>query len=242
MDLQNITFGGRSLSEFGCVILEPPKRPFPKRRCEKKSVYGRSGDLIIDSEAYENISIVYKVATIPYMHNNRYIDEILALLRAWLCSSVDYEKLYDTELPDGFYYAFCSGVSDAVCTFDDMYEFEITFSCKPFFYFDSGQNKITVSGNNVFLFNFGTVAAKPLIEIYGRGTLSCYINGQHFTVNNVINSVTVDCEKLVVYSSGTNMADDFDGIYLNLAVGNNSVSFTGENYSSAKITPRWCRL
>lgn len=242
MDLQNITFGGRSLSEFGCVILEPPKRPFPKRRYEKKSVYGRSGDLIIDSEAYENISIVYKVATIPYMHNNRYIDEILALLRAWLCSSVDYEKLYDTELPDGFYYAFCSGVSDAVCTFDDMYEFEITFSCKPFFYFDSGQKTITVSERSISLFNYGTVAARPLIEISGRGSLGCVINGKHFTVNNIDNNVKIDCEKLVVYSSGTNVADDFSGVYPLLNVGYNYVSFTGENYSSAKITPRWCRL
>lgn len=240
--LQEITFDNHELSEHGCVILEPPKRPFPKRKYEKKTVYGRSGDLIIDSESYENFSLTYKVATIPDLHENIYIDEVLTELKAWLCSSVDYKKLYDTELPDGFYYAFCSGISDAVCVFDDMYEFEITFDCKPYFYYDSGQQVITVNDRNISLYNIGKSAAKPIIEIYGRGTLSCYINGQHFTINNVINSVKVDCEKLTAYSSGTNMADDFDGIYLNLAVGNNSVSFTGENYSSAKITPRWCRL
>ena len=240
--IQDITLDGHSLTEFGCVITEPPKRPFPKRKYDKKTVYGRSGDLIIDSESYDNISFSYKVATIPQLYDLRFIDEVLSDLKAWLCGSVSYQKLYDTELPDGFYYAFCSGISDAVCTFDDMYEFSITFSCKPFFYYDIGQKTIQTTERNIMLHNIGKYAAKPVIKLYGSGKLGCYINGIHFIVSNVISSVTVDGDAMRVYSGAENKFDDFEGKYPQLAVGSNAVSFTGEGFLSAQIIPGWCRL
>ena len=57
--MQEINFNGRELSEFCCVITEPQKRPFPKRRYEKITVPGRNGDLVLDDECYENISLTY---------------------------------------------------------------------------------------------------------------------------------------------------------------------------------------
>lgn len=239
---QEITFGGRELTEYGCVITEPPKRPFPKRKYEKIPVPGRSGDLIVDNESYENITVTYKVATIPALYDYRYIDEVLSELKQWLLSSVSYQKLYDTELPDGFYYAFCSGISDAVCTFDDMYEFEIAFDCKPFFYYDSGQESVPTTDSSIQLYNSGKRVAQPLIQIFGTGTLGCNINGTQFTVKNITESVTVDVESQLVYSGAASEADEFTGDYPLLAVGQNTIRFTGSGYVSAKIIPRWCRL
>ena len=169
--IQEITFNGHHLQEFGCVITEPPKRPFPRRRYEKQTVYGRSGDLVIDSESYDNIQIIYQAATIPGLYGNRYVDEVLTELKAWLCSSVDYKTLYDTELPDGFYYAFCSGISDAVCAFDDMYEFSITFDCNPFFFFENGQKTIEIRENVYSIFNYGSCPALPYMRIFGNGDM-----------------------------------------------------------------------
>ena len=93
--MQDIIFNNIFLSEKGCVITEPPERPFPKRRFEKITVPGRNGDLILDDECYENIRIKYKVATIPDLHERKDIDEVLNDLRAWLLTSVEYRKLYD---------------------------------------------------------------------------------------------------------------------------------------------------
>ena len=239
---QDIIFDGHSLTEYGCVITDPPKRPFPKRKYEKLSVYGRSGDLIVDEDAYDNLSLTYNVATVPGLYKDLFVDEVLTSLKVWLCSSVLYKKLYDTELPDGFYYAFCSGISDAVCTFDDMYEFSVTFDCKPFFYFDSGQETVQTTNKNIRLYNIGTRTAKPMIRIYGSGTLGCYINGTRFIVNNVGTDVIVDSESMLVYSGAVNKYDDFEGKYPDLAVGNNTFSFTGDGFQSARIIPRWCRL
>lgn len=240
--VQDITFDGRSLTEYGCVITEPPKRPFPKRKYEKQSVYGRSGDLIVDSESYENFSLNYKVATIPDLYDYRFVDEVLTDLKEWLCSSVSYRKLYDTELPDGFYYAFCSGISDAVCTFDDMYEFEIAFDCKPFFCYDSGQDEIITTDHTISLFNIGTIASKPVIQIYGSGVVGCYVNGSHFTISDVSPNVTVDSELQLVYKDQPDNSDLFSGEYPELAKGDNTITFLGNGYEFAKIIPRWCRL
>ena len=240
--IQDIIFNGHSLTEYGCVITEPPNRPFPVRDYEKLSVYGRSGELVIDSGSYKNFPLTYKVVTIPSLYNNRFIDEVLTELKEWLCSSISYQKLYDTELPNGFYYAFCSGISDAVCAFDYMYEFEITFDCKPFFYFDSGQETIQTSEKNITLYNIGNRTAIPSIEIYGSGTISCYIRDKSFTIKNINSNVIVDSETKLVYSGGENKSEDFDGIYPTLDVGSNVISFTGDSFKSAKITPRWCRL
>ena len=219
--LQEITFNGHDLQEFGCVITEPPVRPFPKRRYEKQSVYGRRGDLVMDGR--------------------RYIDEILSELKAWLCSSVEYRKLYDTQLRDGFFYAFCSDISDAVCTFDDMYEFSITFDCKPFFYFDIGQKSIT-AGNSVTLFNPGNQPSKPVIQISGSGTIGYSINGSATTILNVTADVYIDSERQLIYSAGVDKSDDFFGNYPIFVPGNNTISFTGSVFTSAEIIPRWCRL
>lgn len=240
--LQEITFGGHSLSEFGCVILEPPTRPFPKRRYEKQSIYGRSGDLVIDGEAYDNIPVTYKIATIPGLYGDSFIDELLSKLKVWLCSSVDYQKLYDTELPEGFYYAFCSGISDAVCTFDDMYEFSITFDCKPFFYYDRGQISTTYTQNPVILYNPGNVKSDPLMRVHGSGSVTCLMGDYQFTLSSVSSGgIYIDSEKQLVYDSSSDRSDDFEGDFPKLVTGKNTIRFTGD-YIRTAIIPRWCRL
>lgn len=240
--VQDITFDGRDLTEFGCVITEPPDRPFPKRRYDRQTVYGRSGDLIVDSESYDNITITYRIATVPGLYGHRFVDEVLTELKAWLCSSVDYKKLYDSELPDGFYYAFCSGISNAVCTFDEMYEFSISFSLKPYFYFDAGQKAVSTSERTLILHNSTDYAAEPVITLFGNGLLGCNFNGRYFIVKDVAGSVRIDCEAMSVYSGGVNKYDDFSGLYPALPKGNTTLSFTGTEYQRAEVIPRWRRL
>ena len=241
--MQEIYFNDRYLSEFSCVITEPPKRPFPKRKYEKISIPGRNGDLVLDDECYENISLTYKVETIPSLYDGKDIDEVLTDLKAWLLSSVEYKKLYDTELPEGFNWAFCSGISDAVKTFDEMYEFNITFDCKPFFYLDTGQIKKTFTSTSISLYNEGNYKAYPEIKIVGTGRIMCYVNGQYFTISDVSPNVIVDSEKMLAYSSNLiDKSDLFSGKYPILSVGANTISFVGAGFQSATVLTRWCNL
>lgn len=241
--MQDIIFNNQFLSAKGCIITAPPSRPFPKRRFEKISIPGRNGDLVLDDECYENIQIKYKVETIPDLYGVKDIDEVLHDLKAWLLTSVEYRKLYDTELPDGFYYAFCSDISNAVKVFENMYEFEITFDCKPFFYLNSGQIEQTFTSSSISLYNEGNYKAYPKIKIVGTGQIMCYVNGQYFTVSDVSPNVIVDGEKLLCYSSSlVDRSDLFSGVYPVLSVGSNTISFTGAGFQSAVITTRWCKL
>lgn len=241
--MQDIIFNNQFLTDKGCIITEPPERPFPKRRFEKITVPGRNGDLILDDECYENIQIKYKAATIPDLHERKDIDEVLNDLRAWLLTSVSYQKLYDTELPDGFYWAFCSDISNAVKTFENMYEFSITFDCKPFFYLDSGQTEQIFTATSISLYNPGNYKSYPKIKIIGTGSVRCNINGSNFTVSDVSPNVIVDSEKMLVYSSSlVDKSDLLSGGYPSLAVGTNNIVFIGEGFQSAVITTRWCKL
>lgn len=243
--IQDIFFNDRYLSEYGCVITAPPSRPFPKRRFEKISIPGRNGDLVLDDECYENIQIKYKVETIPDLYGVKDIDEVLHDLKAWLLTSVEYRKLYDTELPDGFYYAFCSDISNAVKVFENMYEFEITFDCKPFFYLNSGQIEQTFTSRTVSFYNEGNYKSYPKIKIIGTGQVGCQIslNENHFIVSDISPNVIVDCEKKLVYSSShTDKSDLFSGVFPVFYTGGNIITFSGDGFQSATVMTRWCKL
>lgn len=241
--IQDIFFNGKYLSEYGCVITERPERPFIRREYEKIPVPGRNGDLIIDNKCYKNFALTYKVETIPTLYDYKDIDEVLTDLRAWLLSSVEYQKLYDTELPEGFYEAFCSEISNAVPSFEDMYEFKITFDCKPFFYLDSGQEEITTTNRSITLYNEGNYIAYPKIRIVGTGAIQCYANGKYFEITDISPNVIIDSEKQIVYSSLLNDKSNlFSGTYPSLGLGTNSIIFSGSGFQSAAIQTRWCRF
>lgn len=167
---------------------------------------------------------------------------MLTELKSAFCTSAEYKPLYDTELPDGFYKAFCAGISDAVCTFDDMYEFEITFECKPFFYFDSGQNVVVISERNAVIHNPGTVQALPFMEIHGSGSMTCHISGRSFDITGLTDVITIDSDKMLVTKNGVNSADSMHGDYPYLAPGGNNIIFAGGTFAYATIIPGWCRL
>lgn len=238
--LQNIKFKDKYLSEFGCVILEPPTRSFPVREVEEVEVPGRSGNLIIDKKRFKNISVTYKISTVPTLMEYSF-DETITRLKKWLLSSVEYGKLEDTELLNGFYMAYCSEISNPVTDFDDVAEFNITFNCKPLFYINYGQKVITHTETYFNLFNPGTYTALPKIRLYGSGPITVAVNNTSFQIFNVDEYVDIDSESRLCCKDTINKIADFCGVFPCFDIGNNNINIVGD-CSKIEIFPRWCNL
>ena len=56
-----ITWAGTSTDELGMVVEHYPKVILPKRKFQVQSVAGRSDDIVISSDAFENYEQSYSV-------------------------------------------------------------------------------------------------------------------------------------------------------------------------------------
>lgn len=86
------------------------------------------------------------------------------------------------------------------------------------------------------LHNIGNVEAQPLIEVTGTGTCTVNIGGQTITLEDVSDTVVIDCEAGYAYTiqGAVTMKGEFPVIGLN----DTSVSFGGGT-TRVVITPNW---
>lgn len=236
--MSNFIFNGMNSDSLSLSVLGERTYNLPDRRVTAQGVYGRSGALLIDEKAYNNIQQVYS-CTLDASEYSGGIDEALALLAAQLHVS-GYKKLTDSWHPGTFRLASFSSALDVspLKPVENaphrMANFDISFNCKPQRYLDSGdvlvQNAATLTNPTAF-------DAYPLIEVSGAGTYT--IGDFSFTVLNGAGSVTIDCETMDAYS-GTENKNNFIELPLeNIVIpGGATVSITG----SMDVKPRWWRL
>ena len=90
---------------------------------------------------------------------------------------------------------------------------------------------ITAPGD---VYNPGTVAAAPIIDVTGTGTVSISIGGEIFTLTGMSGTATLDCDAMIVYGDATAMSGGFPRIKTGLS----SVGWTGA-VGQVRIVPRW---
>ena len=112
----------------------------------------------------------------------------------------------------------------------------------------SGKNTVWTDAGDIYvsilsaasLVNPTLFASKPLIRVYGQGTL--YIGGVGITVAGSYPYVDIDSEIADCYFGATNAnaAVTISGDFPSLAPGTDYIAYTG--FSAVEITPRWWRL
>ena len=119
--------------------------------------------------------------------------------------------------------------------------FTVQFDRKPQKFLKSGERVITFTANgqirNETLFD-----AKPLVRVYGTGTVS--IGEKSIQVVQSNTYVDIDCEIQNAYKEGTNCNGDIrllSGDFFSLVHGNNGVTISS-GISKVEITPRWWTL
>lgn len=229
-----LTFAGTNLITYDLYINGRGTYNAPAKRYNLIKVPGRSGDLALDEDCFENIDIKY-----PSSFIFEDFDTNLKNLKAYLYSKSGYQRIEDTYHPDEFRMGI---FKDALDVDADMYNrfgmFDLVFHCKPQRYLKSGESITTLlssdSINNPTAFN-----SKPFFRVYGEGILG--IGSQSITINEADGYTDIDCAMMEAFKGTVSKNDKVvlsDYKFPVLTPGVNNFSL-GSGITKVEITPRW---
>lgn len=230
-------FDGVPSTDFELFINGNKTFDAPEAVIDAVTVPGKSGDLIRFDNRYANTTVEYDAWIMDNMRFN------LRKLRSFLLSKTTYCRLEDTYHPDEFRLAYYSGGISASVDFENtLAQFTLSFNCKPQRFLKSGEEKIVGTGT-IYLDNPSYLPSKPLIRIYGNGTLT--VGSSTITVShNVDQYVDIDCDLMDAYTGHKNRnADIVTNVsgFITIPPGRIGILKTS-GISSFEITPRWYYL
>lgn len=229
-----IWWHGKSSDDVGVIVERYPSITIPTRKQEKISIPGRSGDLIIEQDAYENYTQRYDVYVSAERPRLTTVSHIVA---EWLMVK-GYQRLEDSYWADTFRLACYKGSTSIENVLNRFGRATIEFDCKPQRYYKSGDLPLILE-NGQQVANPSPFTAKPLLHISGSGagTVSDGTNTLNLTD---CDDITVDCDIMQIYRGTTNKNNVGAGAFL--ALGKEStITWTG-GITAVTMTPRWWTL
>lgn len=231
-----LIFDGKDCRDYGVYISGSGTYNAPGREYEQIPVPGRDGDLIGLNPRLSNIELTYPAFIYTNFRAN------LAAFRSMLLSRVGYKRLEDTYHPEEFRRAFYRGGAEVEArSLNDAGQFDITFTCDPRRFLKAGEasREFTSAGtiNNPTDFD-----SKPLIRVYGNGTLS--IGSDTIDVAAGFPYIDIDSEAADCYY-GTSNANALvtlrSGDFPLLSSGPTGIGFSG-SITAVRIVPKWWRV
>jgi len=210
---------------MGIMVNELPPITKATRDMTKISIPGRDGFLTQDFETYQGTikSVECTILDITL------VDQVIA----WLDGSG--EVVFSNQ-DDRKYQASIINQIPFSRIMRKWYKFILIFDCQPFaLMLDNQVITMTTQGS---LYNSGTHKSKPVITVYGSGSINLTINSTVIHLANVSGYVTIDSNLMDAYKDTLLKNGDMLGEFPELAVGENTISWTG-NVSSVLITPNW---
>ena len=125
----SFTFNGVNSDDMGLIVEKYPVRPFPERKVNVFNVPGRSGKLIVDQNAFENVIQEYDV----YIKGGSVgFQKRASLISKWLLSVSGYAPLSDNySASDEYRYARFLGGVNFINSLNRYGKATIQFDCKP---------------------------------------------------------------------------------------------------------------
>lgn len=221
-------FKGIDSRDMGIRVTAMPETVRPERRMESITIAGRNGTLHTDEGVYDSYDRTMECAVIKRAK----INEIAAWLvgRGKMTFSTEPDKAYDVTISNKI------SITQMMRTFQ---KFMVTMDTQPFKYSvnDFGEKQELTAPTTVF--NKGTVYSEPIITVFGSGDITLTINGEDFPLYGVVESITIDSERMEVYKGTANQNSKFGGeTFPCLEVGENAISWTG-NVTKVEIQPKW---
>ena len=223
--------------DYGIYLTDGKVYGTAKRSFKKVDIQGRNGSVYIDNERYEDVSFSY-----PCIVVSDFADRYSEFIDSLICKTSHF-KLEDSFQPDIFYEAkvIDANTPKRVKGDGDKGSFVLKMTRKPQKFQKSGLAVIDITTSGASILNKYNQTAKPLITIYGNGTLT--INGVSVSVSgNTDAYLQLDCDMCEAYKDSlTNSKNDkitlTNGKFPVLKSGNNQVTFT--EITRVKIIPRW---
>lgn len=224
--------GIRSDTIPGLLICELPPITKPKMRTSITTIDGRDGD-IVEELGYESYIKTIKVG----LTRNYDIDAIAKYFtgEGTLNMSNEPDKIYNSKIIDKI-------------DFEKLLSFKtatIKFHTQPYKYLKEElpyELDIT-SETSININNLGLEESKPIITLYGSGTVEIALNNAtifKYVFPDGEESVVIDSLKEEAYLNGVYKNRNMLGIFPKLLVGNNIISWTG-NLTKIKVETksRW---
>lgn len=210
------------------IVNELPPIIKAARDIKKVVIPGRDGFLTEDLKAY-NGTVKPVECTIRDLSR---IDEILE----WLDGSgpVIFSNQDDRE-----YQATIINQIPFIRVIEKWRTFVVIFDCQPFALMLNNPLITLVAPGSIT--NTGTHESKPVIKIYGNGTIDLTVNGNAIHLTNIVGDVTIDSPMMDAYKGTQLMNQNMLGDFPRLAVGANGISWTG-TVTKVEITPNWVML
>lgn len=208
----------------------------PEKDVETYRVPGRNGDLVIDYGTWHNIVISYPC----YIKGN--FDTAFNDLCQTLGSLKGYHKIECTNDSTHFRLGrVIVPMTPDATAYNKNGFFNLSFDCKPQRFLTSGETEViknaTGTISNPTLFD-----AKPIIRVYGNGTVT--VNGTGITLTNNTGYTDIECEAMSCYYGTTSRNKDVTfstNDFPVLSPGSNTLTF-GTGITQLRITPRWFEL
>lgn len=249
--LHYFNYDGQDSRDYGLYIVSQNAFDKPQRDVSFISVPGHDGDIVIDNGGYKNLKLTLMLRLIAEKIENDINDLQFSYWKAmnWLQQTATYKKLILSY--DGRYYreaCICSGIK-AVKKYEDVLDFTVTFSCKPYRKSFEGDKKIIITAGETF-FNPEAFPSKPYMKIIpADGTQNFTIavyksigNYDYYTFYQADEYVEIDSESMNVFKGNINKNNDYAATsFPEFKPGTNSIAFIG-NIASIEIIPRWRTL
>lgn len=234
-----IDYNGVRSTAVGVIVEKYPQRPIPKRKAERFSVPGRSGDVIAVEDAWENVRQRYEIYVSA---EGPGLPVVAAAAARWLMQP-GYCRLEDEYDRDVFRLAAYLGPVDLENTLNSFGRAAIEFDCDPRRFLKTGDIPAAMT-NGGKLLNPTGFTALPLIRVSGSGAGTVTLGGVTVSLTEC-DGVTIDCQEQdctrLVDSVETNFNSGMTGGFPKLGAGISEVSWTG-GVTAVEIVPRWWTL
>lgn len=230
-----IVYGGEASSDFGIVVAEAPSFDKPKRKSTVYNVPGRSGSVIFQENAYDDVNRSYKV----WLAEDKDTDLVSKVhaFTEWIYSKDGYQRLEDSFEPDIFRLGYFNGISDISNEMLQYGETTLSFTCRAERFYKSGEEEMEIHNGSI-IYNPTRFEAKPLIYIKGSGAITINVNGLAM-IAAVTDYIYIDCDRMNAYrQNGENKNGSISGTFPKLMSGDNLVTITG-NATKVTVIPRY---
>lgn len=226
-------WNGRKCTELGIHVSEQPPITLPAERATFTNVPGRSGSLTtLEGDAVYDDMVLS--ATCFISDPTR-----IAEIAGWLRSS---GTVTFANRQGGFYYARIVNQIpfERILRGNPHRSFVVNFRCKPFFYL-SKNDTITLTTSGTFVNNPYSIAAEPIMKVYGSGDLTLMVGMTIIQLESVDGSITIDTPLMETYNGQISANIQMTGDFPLLQPGNNAVSWSGA-VTKVEIVPNWRQL
>lgn len=230
-----LVYGGEASSDFGMVIAEAPTFERSTRKQEVFNIPGRNGSVIIQQDAWNDVTRSYKV-WLTKTGEEDLVTSVDALL-GWLNSKRGYQRLEDNFEPNVFRLAYYSGGSNFENHLTQYGNGTLTFTCRAERFYKDAEHPIEVT-NGDKLNNPTRYTSKPLIHIEGTGAVTIAFGGATMSAT-LTDYINIDSETMNAYRlPAENMNNNISGTFPTLLPGINTIGITG-TVTKVEITPRY---